>query len=337
MNIEIIDYICTYFFEKCIQEDHPWTFKWMASMASNGVLYFDEKVQNFFKKFKGFISLSISLDGPKEIHDNCRIYHNGLGTFDDAYKAFKHFNQNYHVQSGTKVTIAPENLKDINKIIKFFIDENIHIINANCTFEHEWTIEEAKIFYNELIKMADYLLQLDDGTTVSLFDKYLGQPLSEEHNENWCGGTGDMLAFDTEGLAYPCIRYMSSSLNNEQLPLVIGSVNGLQVTDLEKDNFNMLNNITRRTQSTDECYYCPIARGCAWCSGWNYQKFGTPNKRCTNICIMHKARVLANVYYWNKQHRLDESSERFKLNLSKEECLKIIDENEYNKLVQLSQ
>lgn len=44
MNIDVIDYICTYFLERCITEDHPWTYKWIASITSNGALYFDEKV-----------------------------------------------------------------------------------------------------------------------------------------------------------------------------------------------------------------------------------------------------------------------------------------------------
>lgn len=36
-----------------------------------------------------------------------------------------------------------------------------------------------------------------------------------------------------------------------------------------------------------------------WCTAYNYQIFGTPNKRATFICPMHKARVLANEYYWH--------------------------------------
>ncbi|MFR7743876.1 MAG: hypothetical protein ACLU3I_11740 [Acutalibacteraceae bacterium] len=61
--------------------------------------------------------------------------------------------------------------------------------------------------------------------------------------------------------------------------------------------------VTRRSQSTDECFACQIASGCSWCSAYNYQCTGTPDKRVTYICPMHKARVLANAYYWNKLHR----------------------------------
>ena len=72
------------------------------------------------------------------------------------------------------------------------------------------------------------------------------------------------------------------------------------------------------------------------CSAWNYQETGTPNKRSTNICAMHKARALANVYYWNKWYRQNNIPKRFKMWLPKEEALKIIDEEEYNMLSELS-
>ena len=75
---------------------------------------------------------------------------------------------------------------------------------------------------------------------------------------------------------------------------------GYLTTQKDKENNAIISNITRRSQSTDECFYCPIAKGCSWCSAHNYEVFGTPNKRTTYICCMHKARALANVYYWNK-------------------------------------
>ena len=51
---------------------------------------------------------------------------------------------------------------------------------------------------------------------------------------------------------------------------------------------------------------------------------------------MHKARALANVYYWNKYYRQKDMDERMKLYLPKEEALKFITEDEYNMLLELS-
>ena len=48
-----------------------------------------------------------------------------------------------------------------------------------------------------------------------------------------------------------------------------------------------------------------MAEGCAGCQGENYDAADTPTlyQRATAICLMHKARVRANNYYWNKLYR----------------------------------
>ena len=51
---------------------------------------------------------------------------------------------------------------------------------------------------------------------------------------------------------------------------------------------------------------------------------------------MHKARVLANVYYWNKLYNKLNIDKTFKLNLSKEESIKYISSQEYDYLYKIS-
>jgi len=145
--------------------------------------------------------------------------------------------------------------------------------------------------------------------------------MPETNNINWCGGNMSMLAFDPDGIAFPCIRYMKSSLGNSVEPLPVGDVKGLFQTEKEKKIANYLFSITRRSQSTDECFYCPVASGCAWCSAWNYQENGDVNIRSTNICLAHKARVLANAYYWNSYYKQNNMTERFILNLPENDAL----------------
>ena len=116
---------------------------------------------------------------------------------------------------------------------------------------------------------------------------------------------------------------MKSSLGDAQPELIAGNVD----TGLDEELFDELKAITRRSQSTDECFYCPVARGCAWCSAYNYQVFGTVNKRATFICWMHKARSLANVYFWNKKYLKNDIRKSFAMYLPEEDALRIIDEN----------
>lgn len=265
MNIEIIDFICEYFMTQCLIRNHPWLYTWRASMISNGALYFDPRVQKYLQKFKGFVSFGITIDGPKEVHDACRVYHDGTGNFDDAYAAMVHYRDNFDPEPDTKVTLSPENIHNMNKIVQFFREQGAKLIHANCAFEPEYTVEHAQVFYRELKKMADSLLEMHDETYISLFQDDDFCPLPEDYNENWCGGTGGMLAFDPDGLAYPCLRYMPTSLGPGIKPLICGSVDGIFEEPDHKTLKDYLDSITRRSQSTDECWNCPIAKGCAWC------------------------------------------------------------------------
>ena len=335
MNIDTISYISQYFIDKCVEKDHIWLTNFKFNIGSNGLLYFEPKVQEYLKKFLRFIHLNITIDGPQYLHDRCRRDFNNQGSFDRSIAAFRHWRDFSHTEPSTKVTIAPENLNYLHEIISFFIKEKCVTINANPIHEHNWTVEEAQIYYKQLKIVADKLLQNPEIET-NLFHHAYGRPMLSTDNFNYCGGVGAMLAFDPDGIAYPCIRYMESSLGNEQPPLIIGNTKGIYNTESSKEILNSFQKITRRTQSNDECWNCPITNGCAWCSAWNYQQFGTCNKRSTNICWMHRARSLVNSYYYNKLFQEEGSSRRIPIYLDRNIATKIINDEEYDNLLELS-
>lgn len=337
LNVEIIDFICSYFLKQCvIKKQTNWIIPFRISMISNGQSYFNEKVQSFLKKWQNYLSFSITIDGPKDMHDSCRKTVSGEGTFDQAYQALLHYKNNYSHNTicATKVTVSPENLPFLNSIFDFFIENNI-VIYSNPIYEHNWTIDEGSTYYQCLKKFADKLL-LSPGLDNMFFVEDFFVPMDEKNNENWCGGTGAMICFDPNGTIYPCLRYMESSLGDEQKPLVIGNINeGVYKTETAKKIQQHFSTITRRSQSTDECFYCPIAAGCSWCSAYNYQATGDPNIRVITTCNMHKAKSLANVYYWNKYYKQHKINKVFKMYLPKEEALKFISLDEYQMLYEL--
>lgn len=339
LEIELIEEILEYFKIRAIELHHPWATMYRVSLCSNGVLYFDPKVQRFLERNREFISLNITLDGNKELHDSCRVFEDGSGSYDLAVAAAMDWVAKGNFM-GSKITIAPGNLTFLFDALKHMIELGYTEINANPVFEKGWTQEHAMVYYHELKRVADYILEHDinmDEFFLSLFDEKAFCPKDPEDNMNWCGGNGVMLACDPDGYLYPCIRFMESSLGGEQKPLCIGDLeNGICQLLEHKCNLDCLSCITRRSQETDECFYCPIGQGCAWCTAQNYQEMGTPNKRTTNICEMHKARALANVYFWNKYYRKNQQALRFKNYVPDEWALKIISEDELNTLKALS-
>ena len=337
LEIELINKIVEYTFNTMIELNHPWLYYSMVNLCSNGVLYNTSKVQDFFKKYSYLTFLTISIDGNKELHDSCRIDLNGNGSYNKAIEAVKLYRTQFNREIPTKMTLSPSNIKYLSKAIFNLINENYKEIHLNCAYEPGWNEIHAKIMYNELKIVADYILDnnLYNKIFISLFDENVGQPMAKDNNENWCGGTtqGGHISVNYTGKLFPCIRYMDSSLNGKQEPIWIGEVGkGILVTNKDKENYEKINNITRRSQSTDECFYCPVAEGCGWCSAYNYEETGSVNKRLTYICIMHKARILANIYYWNKLYK-KLNLPKTKLNyLSNIDSLNIIEQDEINYL-----
>lgn len=322
LQVELMDFICDYFRYKATMLNHPWAKNHMFNFTSNGTLYFTDEVQRFLKKNKGRLSFTITMDGDQELHDSCRKYFDGRGSYEDVEKATKHA-QAYHNLDSSKITIAPENIIYLAKAIRHLSDLGIHDLNANVVYEDVWVPErDAPLFYDQLIQLADWFIDEEKyvESYLALFDDSIGQPMGLEDNMNWCGGNGQMLSIGTDGRLFPCIRFMKYSLNDKTLPeFEIGNVK--KGIDKEEDNHFLteLASITRTSQSEDKCINCKVASGCAWCTGYNYDVFKTPNKRATFICEMHKARVLANYYYWNKLNKKLNLNEPYELNLSQED------------------
>lgn len=303
-------------------------------------LEFDGKQLDFLRKWANRLSFSVTIDGNKELHDSCRVFPDGGPSYDIAVDAASDWMKRGN-HMGSKITIAPGNISFLYDAIKHMVDLGYDEINANCVYEKGWTPVHATVLYDQMKRISDYFLEqnfdFERDFFCSLYNEDFFQPKDPDDLQSWCGGVGNsMIACDPQGRIFPCIRYMESSLNGEQEPYSIGDVdNGIGCTECYKCRINCMAKIDRRTQSTDECFYCPIAAGCSNCSGYDYQVNGTPDSKATYICVMHKARALGNLYFWNKYYRKNNMSKRMKNYVPDEWALEIISESELNMLKEL--
>lgn len=338
IDTEIIDYALCYFIETAINMNHKWADKWQAYISTNGVLYRSEKAQELFNKWNyNVLSLAITVDGNKELHDKCRIFPDGSGSYDLAMDAnLDLLKKDYSPSS--KITLSPDNLEYLEDSIKDFINKGFLHIWFNGIFEHDWTADESRLYYNQLKNIIDYIFDnnLQERINLVPLKEAHFKPKPEEDNMNYCGGNGQMLMTDPDGVFHNCTRYSSSSLGNDRPALIIGNCNdGIGVSLDQKNNIKMMQEITRRSQSTDECFYCPIAAGCPWCSAYNYQRFGTPNKRTVTTCNLHKAEALAAIYYWSKYYKSIKSDKIYEIYFDYNFVKDIISETEFNYLLSL--
>ncbi|OFK81139.1 radical SAM peptide maturase, CXXX-repeat target family [Peptoniphilus sp. HMSC062D09] len=295
LEIKLIDQICDYFKLKTYLLNDEWFWDYRINVTTNGINYASKDVQDFIKKNQGKLEIAITLDGTREKHDMHRIFPNGKGSYDEIIKNIELYKNQF--QASTKVTFASKDLKYLKDSIIHLWELGISDVAANVVFEDVWQDGDEKIFEDQLIELADYILEnrLFDKYSCTLFDESIGLPNSEEILETTSCGAGKMIAVGPGGSLYPCMRYKDYSLNNKK-EITIGDVeNGI---DFDKIRPYYL--INTKLQSDDECLNCGIASGCTSCFGHNYDSANsnTNFQKAKYICKMHKARVRANNYYF---------------------------------------
>lgn len=299
LEMDLIDHICDYLKVEMFRLDHPWFNMYRVGFTTNGLTYHTDKVQSFIEKNRKHLDITITIDGTSRKHNINRVYPNGSGSYNDVVKNIPKWIEQFPSCS-TKVTVSSEDIPFIKESVIHLFELGIPGIHINVVFENVWKDGDDRLFEQQLIDIADYIIDNNRYTQeCSFFSEYIGKPIPLSKNNNWCGA-GHMLSVDAAGNLYPCTRFAQYSLRSKKA-LVIGNI---------KDgiNQNLLRPflaLDRTTQSPQKCLECEVASGCAWCQGENYDSAQTDTiyQRSTAICLMHKARVRANNYYWNKLYR----------------------------------
>lgn len=302
LEIELIAKICDYLKMEMYRRNHHWFNSYRFSFSTNGINYDSPKVQEFIKKNHDHLSIGITIDGTRRKHDLNRIYkESGKGSYDDVVRNIPLWLSQFE-GGGTKVTISSADVSYIKESVLHLFSLGINEVHINCVFENVWKEGDDIIFEEQLMELADEMIDnnLYVNNVCSFFSEQIGKPQDRDtDNSNWCGA-GMMLSIDAAGNFYPCTRFAGYSLR-EKKPIIIGNV----WDGIDKNKLRPFLTLDRTTQSPQKCIECEVASGCAWCQGENYDAADTPTiyQRSTAICKMHKARVRANNYYWNKLYR----------------------------------
>ena len=316
LEIDLIDKICDYIKIQLFKKNHPWFNSFRFSFSTNGINYHEKKVQNYIKKNLEHLSIGITIDGTKKKHDLNRVYKiNEIGSYNDVVKNIPLWLEQFP-NGGTKVTISSLDIPYITESVLHLYSLGIHQVFINVVFENVWHDGDDSTFEDQLMRLADAII---DGNyyqdyVCSFFSEHIGKPQdSIRDNNNWCGA-GKMLSVDAVGNFYPCTRFAQYSLRDKEA-WIIGNIKD----GIDKNKLRPFLTLDRTTQSKQECIDCEVASGCAWCQGENFDaaKTHTVFERATAICKMHKARVRANNYYWNKLYRkleLEDLREQYEAN-----------------------
>lgn len=247
------------------------------SITTNGTLLTPEK---FNYLMKNNVSLVLSVDGPKKIHDKNRIMVNGKSSFEaiirNLSKIYNEFGKDQYSKMSMNMVVDPEN--DLDEICSLFDNELFKCLHLRFTIVDDTFTDFKTNYSDEFIKKFRYqyfimLLQsnnLIEGIECKkIFEQRITQFSNEYESyqqrhdklpEKWapsgpCIPGKRRLFVDVNGNFFPCERVSETSeIMN------IGSLDG----GLCFDKVKRLVNIGNLTE--EECKKCYAINKCTICA-----------------------------------------------------------------------
>lgn len=288
--MDFIDEITEYFIAQCVKyrKDH-WLANFEVWLQTNGTTYFQPKVQQYIRKHNERLDLPITIDGSKACHDACRKYFNGKGSYDDVYKAIKHYITTYKKFPNTKITISPDNIGSMFDAIKAMIELGFSSVRLTCVNEDVWSEEHDDIFREQMELYYRYIEQNNIG--FNLYPYFVPTTFKSELQAGNCGCFGNMLCLDCHGKLYLCHRFTEISDLKDKPSLSVGNIEegitsaGLRVIEQIKQSIEL-------TKQTSGCKNCAIGGACESCPAFNYEHYGKTHgiikTNCKKMRIAHE-------------------------------------------------
>lgn len=296
LEIDLIAQIVEYIEKALVEKQHHWTNNFKIRITTNGLLYDNPKVQRFISKYHDILNISISIDGNKKKQDLNRIFPNGHGSYDIVVKNVKKWVTQFN-DVATKMVISSEDLPFIKDSAIHLLELGIKKLDMNLVVEDVWKPGDDKILEDQLVGFADYVIKnkLYEERDLYIFEESIGHPFKEDFESNPCGSM--MLSIDSQGYFYTCLRFAKYSLRDKE-PRFIGDIH----SGINRNLLRPFYTIDEYSQSPEKCKRCEVATGCRWCPAENYDSSESVSifERSTAICDMHKARVRAKNYFWNR-------------------------------------
>lgn len=297
LEIDLIDNIIEYFLNCAEAKNHRWKENYRLRITTNGLLYSSQPVQEFIRKYHSHLDISISIDGNEVKTNSARIFPDGTGSYSELIKSIPLWRRQFPGE-GTKMTISHDDLPYVYESVRHLISLGIYKIDINPVLEDVWKCNDDKLLEDQLVLCADYILDnhLEDTVDLSCFEERLGIGSMQHDTKNYgiCGGF--TFAVDYKGDFYTCLRFANFSLKNQE-ERSIGNVE-------EGINWNRMRpfQVFCNQITSDNCMKCEVHAGCKICPAENYDRSlsSTIYEQSMSACLMHKAKVRAKNYYWNK-------------------------------------
>ncbi len=161
-----------------------------------------------------YVSVSLSMDGPRHIHDANRLKHDGRGSFDQVMRGY-HNLRIAGVRPSIACVVSPDSVEHIDEILRFFVEDlGVKAIGMN----HVSILPENGYHYDEsyevqfaeaVIRGQELILEYGD-----VYERRMSQKLNKFLDRKIvradCTGCGEQVAVGPTGQVNVCQGYVGN-------------------------------------------------------------------------------------------------------------------------------
>lgn len=272
-------------------EEHPGfdPCRVLFTVVTNGTVFTPEIAEFVNAHEMGF---GISCDGPPEVHDRFRVFHNGRGSSRRVEQTIRAAQESFEAVMVNAV-FGPRTLAELPRTVEYLSSLGVRQIYLNPDFTARWSSAELARLpaaYGEVGRLYVDYYRRGDPHFISLVDGKISVFLRDGYSalERCRMGRGEF-AFTPEGRIYPCERLVGDGTDGHCL----GSLDeGIHIE-------RMLCHQAPGDSLNRECQSCGLRTYCMnWCGCSNYFTSGAYNRVSPFLCASEKAgiRVALDVF-----------------------------------------
>ncbi len=248
---------------------------------TNGSLVTDDIAKFFFDEE---ISVGISIDGWKDIHDKMRIYPTSQGTFEKTITGYKNLKK-AGCRTGISCTVSTHNIDILDKVIEYFATElECKFVSLNPLFDlgnkERLTKEFLEHMANKIIDA--YEISRKYGIYEDRVTKFI-EPFVEEYIRIVdCAGCGRQIVLSPDGQIGTCHAFLGNK------KFFCGNVNQKDFNPNKNEVFIEWSG--RSPFNISHCQKCPALSICGGGCPYNsYVRKGSIWEIDDRICYLAKA------------------------------------------------
>jgi len=203
LNFPVIKKVIEYTLEAYKKQVEEMEDKFLFSLVTNGTLI-TKDIAKFLAKYPN-VSVTVSIDGEKNVHDEKRVYPDGRGSFDNTIRGCRLLKKEGCENFSLSCTIDDHNIEELNSLLRLHQEYGFISINLNPLLDTEEKKVSAEYMEKASATMLEYFkLAREEGVYEERIMRKMKAFVFRKIRAFDCQATGNQIVCSPDGKLGVC-------------------------------------------------------------------------------------------------------------------------------------